>query len=582
VSQATELIAQQYMNGAANARIWADILYNVKAYGAKGDGLTDDTTKIQAAIDAAILAGGKAIYFPHGTYKVTSLTNLSSVVLVGDNASFTGISTTINQFGSAVSNLVFNVKDYGATGNGVTNDTTAIQAAINAVQTAGGGIVFFPRGTYIYSHLFIRESYVSIVGVGISSVLMQNDPINNGLEIYNPAGARKNVTIKNICFDSSVTRTTGAAIYTLDFTDMIIENVIIRNQYDGIYLNLQAGSIIDKCRFINVTHIGLGWNAGDDLYVSNCVMSNMGTVYPGSIGIMWRQGGGLIVDNTDIINFAQGMLIQPQTGENASWGFFTNLLFDTGGEGLRMDGALGSVRMIHSTSCWYSSNTAFGIVALTVDGFSMSNDRVLQNHTHGMYVATTCLNLSIKGSLFVANNTNNTGNGSAIFMENNVNGFKIEGNIFTNQFTGFTVFNEKYGIYITDGSSKDFSIKDNKFVNQQIRAIYNGSALSANSIIKNNLCVGIASESTTMASAANMTFPLTAEVVTITGTTNITNCGTGIKGRRLVLLFTGALTISGGFNFKLAGGTFTSTPNSTLELISDGTYWQEIGRSANS
>jgi len=40
------------------------------------------------------------------------------------------------------------VKDFGATGNGTTDDTAAIQAAINAVSLAGGGTVYIPAGTY--------------------------------------------------------------------------------------------------------------------------------------------------------------------------------------------------------------------------------------------------------------------------------------------------------------------------------------------------------------------------------------------------------------------------------------------------
>ena len=44
--------------------------YNVKSYGATGDGTTDDTTAVQAAIDAAITAGGGVVYFPRGVYAI--------------------------------------------------------------------------------------------------------------------------------------------------------------------------------------------------------------------------------------------------------------------------------------------------------------------------------------------------------------------------------------------------------------------------------------------------------------------------------------------------------------------------------
>jgi hypothetical protein len=43
----------------------------------------------------------------------------------------------------------FNVKDYGALGDGITDDTVAIQDTIDAAETVGGGVVYFPRGIYI-------------------------------------------------------------------------------------------------------------------------------------------------------------------------------------------------------------------------------------------------------------------------------------------------------------------------------------------------------------------------------------------------------------------------------------------------
>src|SRR6516164_2384574 len=43
----------------------------------------------------------------------------------------------------------FNVMTYGATGGGVVDDTTAINAAIAALNATPGGRLYFPAGTYL-------------------------------------------------------------------------------------------------------------------------------------------------------------------------------------------------------------------------------------------------------------------------------------------------------------------------------------------------------------------------------------------------------------------------------------------------
>ncbi len=78
-------------------------VFNVKQYGAVGDGSTDDTTAIQSAYTAAAVSGG-VVVFPSGTYKITStLTRAKSVRLEGlqGSTSSAGFYPTLLWAGSA-------------------------------------------------------------------------------------------------------------------------------------------------------------------------------------------------------------------------------------------------------------------------------------------------------------------------------------------------------------------------------------------------------------------------------------------------------------------------------------------------
>ncbi|MFL6122147.1 glycosyl hydrolase family 28 protein [Actinophytocola sp.] len=56
----------------------------------------------------------------------------------------------------------YNVRDYGATGNGSSNDTPAIQRAIDAAAGAGGGTVQFPSGTYQSRNTIHMRSHITL------------------------------------------------------------------------------------------------------------------------------------------------------------------------------------------------------------------------------------------------------------------------------------------------------------------------------------------------------------------------------------------------------------------------------------
>jgi hypothetical protein len=80
---------------------------------------------------------------------------------------YNGVATNISSALKAAAFAQFNVAGYGAVGNGIANDRTAIQNAINAAEAAGGGIVYIGPGTYnIDSSLTIDSANVSVFCVG--------------------------------------------------------------------------------------------------------------------------------------------------------------------------------------------------------------------------------------------------------------------------------------------------------------------------------------------------------------------------------------------------------------------------------
>ena len=86
----------------------------------------------------------------------------------------------------------------------------------------------------------------------------------------------------------------------------------------------------------------------------------------------------------------------------------------------------------------------------------------------------------------------------------------------------------------------------------------------------------------TIASAGTIT-PGSSTVFHVTGTTNISSmnsCDSARAGRRVTLIFDGALTFTDGGNLKLAGN-FVTTGEDTISLVCDGSNWYETSRSVN-
>jgi len=72
----------------------------------------------------------------------------------------------------------FNVRKYGATGNGKTDDASAIQRAEQAAELAGGGSVYLPSGKYLMNSTVLVGSNIEIYGNGDSTVLMRTNTLS--------------------------------------------------------------------------------------------------------------------------------------------------------------------------------------------------------------------------------------------------------------------------------------------------------------------------------------------------------------------------------------------------------------------
>jgi hypothetical protein len=82
----------------------------------------------------------------------------------GDADTWTDAGTLEIRPPSALPAAVFNVRDFGAIGNGVQDDTAAIKKALEAAGARGGGTVMLPRGRYVLSAMLTVPRFVALRG----------------------------------------------------------------------------------------------------------------------------------------------------------------------------------------------------------------------------------------------------------------------------------------------------------------------------------------------------------------------------------------------------------------------------------
>ena len=177
----------------------------------------------------------------------------------------------------------FDVFDYGAAGNGTTDDTAAINAAIAACQTAGGGTVWFPGAhTYLVTGtLAITGNGVCLLGAGSQNTVINfQNGTSDCITVEGPSYASQITGFQMSGFRLNFTgKTGGRTVVLANLTASILSDVYIYNCWTGIEIWNINNLLLDY-----VTIQGVTGGSGSPTY--------FGTAAPGACyGLFFHSPG---------------------------------------------------------------------------------------------------------------------------------------------------------------------------------------------------------------------------------------------------------------------------------------------------
>ena len=160
------------------------------------------------------------------------------------------------------------VKDFGAVGDGVTDDTAAIQAALDSLPSFGGE-VYVPTGQYRVTAGLVANKRVRLVGAGYSYLLASPSPCviikastvsGPGLTLPTPAS-----TVENISFLGEVGNT-GDGILIKAARCTLRDVSVFRMGNDGIRIGTDAGN--ENCNLWYLSNVKTKSNGQHGLHLS--------------------------------------------------------------------------------------------------------------------------------------------------------------------------------------------------------------------------------------------------------------------------------------------------------------------------
>lgn len=243
-----------------------------------------------------------------------------------------------------------NVKSFGAKGDSNddgsvgTDDTAAIQAALDYVGSRGGGTIYFPEGTYKTSTYLNVPVYVILRGAGrkVSRIL----GTHAGGGGATPAEGLRNGSILY----------SGQPVNTSTRVDMAIEDLWLasasaNNQGAGFYNRAGVVIAIRNCEIGNGCKYGVVLEQSENVLIQGC---ELGSFVDGGAGLWLASGAGL---DADAMGGFTNIIAVHDTSLNVSTGSYGAI--DDGGyvhrfQGCDFNGGINGIR-------------ANGVIGLTID-----------------------------------------------------------------------------------------------------------------------------------------------------------------------------------------------------------------------
>jgi hypothetical protein len=375
------------------------------------------------------------------------------------------------------------VKDFGAIGDGIADDTISIQFAVNSVGNKGGGSVYFPVGTYrITSNINITFSSVKLIGESRWATIIQQDTLNS--KILNITGDY--FKLEEMSFLYSGTPQTGATSIYCSGSFCSFKDFVIRNSHIGIEYTIGAAGKITDFDLLDYENIGLFVHSINDLFVSRFLF-NAGTEARGAFGGI-RLGekveafictdGDILLGNYSLTTTALNNIL----GVRPAYNNFTNVFFDSSALGVSLD----KLVLTEFVGCWFSGGRAGGSPGCTInecDSLTFTNTRFFNNGGSGCAVTSSAKRTSFIGCSFESNSINSTNTHHGLLFSANTTDFLVTNCVAHN---GLFPGVQGYGILINSGCS-NFTITDNNLVGNGLGSIADSSGAASYKKISGNI-----------------------------------------------------------------------------------------------